>query len=162
MKRSALFSILFAAFLCSVSAAEGPFGLGVVFGEPTGVSIAYRLGKTNTLQGTLAWDLTSPGGITFAGDYLFLFDRTMKIDKSWIPLYAGFGAKVTILVGGGKYPVSDFPLGVTARVPLGVRWPFADMPLEAFLELVPGFRFIPDTAFDFGAGIGLRWYFTKK
>ncbi|MFA6507735.1 MAG: hypothetical protein WCT14_16660 [Treponemataceae bacterium] len=162
MKRLCMLFVCACVSLATVFAAEGPFGIGIVFGEPTGVSFAYRLGSKNTLQGTLAWDLTSPGGFTVAGDYLFLFDKTLKIEKTWIPLYAGIGAKLTVLMGGGKYGDVDSPIGICARVPLGVRWLFIDVPLEAFLEIVPGFRFIPDTAFDFGAGIGLRWYFKGK
>lgn len=148
-------SLVLSAAACG---AEGPFGVGIVVGEPTGISLAYRPGGARMLQGAAAWDLTSPGGLTFTGDYLFLFDKSLKLERRAIPLYVGVGGKLSLLVGGSE----EIPLGLGFRVPLGVRWPFDSTPLEAFLELVPGLRLIPDTAFDAGAGLGLRWYFKRK
>lgn len=161
MKRI-LFSACLALSLALPAFAEsGPFGLGLVIGEPTGISASYRLGKAAMLQGTAAWDLTAPGGITFASDYLFLFDKALKIEKTAIPLYIGFGAKLAILMGDGRSGGDDAPVVIAARVPLGVRWLFDELPLEAFLELTPGIRLFPETAFDSGGGIGLRWYFAR-
>jgi len=140
-------------------AKEGPLGVGVILGDPSGISLGYKLDADASLQAALAWDLISPGGFTLTGDYIFHFDRMFKVKKVFIPLYAGIGAKLTMLVGTGRYDSSASTIGLAARIPLGIRWEFADLPLEAFLELVPGLRLFPDTSFDAGMGLGIRWYF---
>ena len=162
MKRVFFSACLACALAIPLFAEAGPFGLGLVVGEPTGLSASLRLNKAAMLQGTAAWDLTSPGGITLAADYLFLFDDAFRIEKTAIPLYIGFGAKLVILMGDGRYGDDDSAIGIAARIPMGIRWLFDDLPLEAFLELSPGVRLFPETAFDAGGGIGLRWYFERK
>lgn len=151
------FSCVFAAF-----AAGNRIGAGIVVGEPTGVSIAYLLDMDNTVQGSAAWDLTSPGGFTLTADYLFLFDKPLRIEKYRIPLYAGVGGKFVSLVGDGSFGDSDGKVSLGARFPVGARWLFPDTPLEAFLELAPCLRLIPDTALELGGGLGIRWYFDIK
>jgi len=141
------------------SAQEGTFGAGIILGDPSGISLGYKLDADASLQAALAWDLISPGGFTLTGDYVFHFDRIFKVKSVLIPLYAGVGAKFTILMGEGMYDSSASTIGLAARIPLGMRWEFVDLPLEAFLELVPGLRLFPDTTFDAGMGLGIRWYF---
>lgn len=143
----------------AVFAENGPWGLGLVIGEPTGVSAAYRLDKDHEIQGLLAWKLTSPGGVTAAADYLFLFSDLVKIDGITVPVYAGVGAKTMILTGDDRFSGSDSAFALGLRLPVGVRWEFKEVPLEAFLEIVPGMLLLPGTYFDIGAGIGVRWYF---
>ncbi len=143
-----------------VLAKEGPLGAGLIVGDPSGISLGYKLDTDTSLQAALAWDLISPGGLTLTGDYIFHFDRIFKIKSVFIPLYSGVGAKFTILVGTGRYDSSASTIGLAARIPLGIRWEFSDLPVEAFLELVPGLRLFPDTTFDdVGMGLGVRWYF---
>ena len=162
MKR--LFVPLFVSVLClySVAAADGRFGAGLVVGEPTGLSVEYRLDRDNSVQGSAAWDLTSPGGFTLTGDYLFLFAKPLRIEKIRFPLYAGIGGKFVALAGDGSFGDSDGKISLGARVPLGARWIFDGVPLEAFLEIAPCLRLFPNTEFEFGGGLGLRWYFKEK
>jgi hypothetical protein len=162
MKRFCI--ILSASLFClaSATAADGRLGVGVVVGEPTGVSVEYRLDKDNSVQGSAAWDLTSPGGFTLTGDYLFLLAKPFKVEKYRFPLYAGIGGKLVALAGDGSFGDSDGKLSLGARVPLGARWQFDGMPLEAFLEIAPCLRLVPNTAFELGGGLGLRWYFDVK
>lgn len=156
--RLVLFSLF--AFVSPLLFADGgPLGLGLVVGEPTGISAAYRLDKTQSVQALLAWKLTSPGGVLVAADYLFHFDDLLEFEGVRIPLYAGAGAKVAILTGDAHYKDSDSAFGLGVRIPLGVRWEFKQVPVEAFLELVPGMLLLPGTIPDIGAGIGARWYF---
>lgn len=161
MKRKASVLSCF-LFLALSLPAEGSFGLGLVVGEPTGVSAAWKIGHGTRLQGTLAWDLTDPGGLTAAADYLFLMDDLLKIERTAIPLYAGFGAKLQVVSGSASDKSDGFPLSLVARFPFGARWPFSELPLEAFIELAPGLALLPETAFDIGGGIGLRWFFEPR
>lgn len=161
MRRIRLILLCVSLSVASAYAADrgGPLGLGVVIGEPTGVSAAYRLADSQSLQGLLAWKLTSPGGVLVAADYLFHFDDLLVIQKVHIPLYVGAGLKVAFLTGSDRFKDSDSTFGLGLRIPLGVRWEFKRLPVEAFLEFVPGMLILPGTIPDFGAGIGARWYF---
>jgi hypothetical protein len=42
---------------------------------------------------------------------------------------------------------------------VGLSYEFDGAPLDVFLEVVPTLDLIPGTAFDLGAGLGLRYYF---
>jgi len=160
MKRIVAGFVLVLSVGCLPSfAKEGPCGAGIILGDPSGISLGYKLDADSSLQAALAWDLISPGGFTLTGDYIFHFDRIFKVKSTFIPLYTGIGAKLTILAGTGRFDSSASTIGLAARIPLGIRWEFPDLPLEAFLELVPGLRLFPDTTFDAGMGLGIRWYF---
>jgi hypothetical protein len=69
---------------------------------------------------------------------------------------------LTFLAGDGSFGDGDGKVGFGVRVPLGARWVFRGTPLEAFVELVPGLRLFPDTSFDFGGGLGIRWFLDVK
>ena len=157
--------------------AEGGFALGLIAGNPAGITAAYDFwrppngedtvgkaaaGPAAALQGSLAWDLTSPGGIVATGDWLFIFDRYFRIGDSPVPLYAGIGGQATLLAGSGRYGTSDADFGLSVRLPLGLRWNFGEPPLEAFAEFVPGLLLYPGVKWEPGAGLGLRWRFRPK
>lgn len=132
---------------------KGPVGVGLVLGNPSGLSVAWRLDEINTIQAAFAWSIMDNPGVSATADYLFHFDDVLTIDKVTIPLYAGIGAKLDLPL------VEDTIFGLGLRIPLGARWLFTDIPLEIFLEIAPGMRFIPKSAFDLGFGFGARWYF---
>ena len=50
-------------------------------------------------------------------------------------------------------------VGLGIRGVIGVNYLFSDIPLDAFLELVPVFDVTPGTGFGFNGGIGLRYFF---
>jgi len=45
------------------------------------------------------------------------------------------------------------------RFPLGLAYMFRKVPLDLFLELSPSLIIFPGTAFDAGAGLGIRYWF---
>lgn len=152
--------LLFAAFCImillpiSISAKEkGPVGVGLVVGSPSGLSLAWRMDDINTIQAAFAWSFMNNPGVSATADYLFHFDDVLTIDKITIPLYAGLGVKLDLPL------VENTIFGLGLRIPLGARWVFTEVPLELFLEIAPGMRFIPESAFDFGFCFGGRWYF---
>lgn len=59
--------------------------------------------------------------------------------------------------GHGHDDEGDLRLGV--RIPLGIAWHPRKVPIDVFLELVPGLVVIPATALDFDFALGARFYF---
>jgi len=141
------------------------FSIGLASGNQTGLWLEYGFAHRFGLQGLLAWDLVSPGGPCLSFDALYyLGDDPSSLSafpaRTFNP-YLGLGIKATYLVGDGLYGLSDSRTGLTVRLPLGLRWGLAYSRFEAILELSPGLRVYPESAFDLDAAIGLRYRLTS-
>lgn len=120
-------------------------GLGVILGEPTGLSAKMWLGTNTAVDGAAAWSFGDNGGIHLHADYLFHKNDLL----SFASFYYGLGAKVVI--------INDLHLGV--RIPLGLVHQLENAPIDIFLEIVPGLNLIPSTGFGVNGGLGARYYF---
>jgi hypothetical protein len=152
MRRTSIFAaatIVICMITFTASAQERKFGLGIVLGEPTGVSAKLWLGQTSAMDGVVAWSFANNPSFTFHADYLFHFFEVFSVKEGRLPLYVGIGGAISIA------PEPDF--GV--RIPFGVSYLFDTVPLDVFLEAAPIFLFFPATTFDFSGGIGVRFYF---
>jgi len=147
MKKTIIITLL-AVFTLSISAQESGIGAGLIIGEPTGFSAKSWLSSVDALDAGVAWSMTN-GWFHVHADYLRHFFNVIPVESGKLPLYAGIGARI----GFG----SDIVIG--ARIPLGINYLFADYPLDIFLEVVPGILITPDTKFDMGGGIGVRYWF---
>jgi len=130
----------------TASTGKGGFGLGIIVGNPTGVSFKKWVGANKAIDGAAAWKFSGDGYLQVHAD--LLFHNFKWIDARW-PVYYGVGA----VIGIGD----DFLLG--ARVPIGISHLFESAPFDVFLEVVPRLDLIPDTDFDLDAAIGFRYYF---
>ncbi len=128
----------------SLNVLEAKTGIGIIVGEPTGISI--RIDNFPILG--IAWSVFD-NYFHFHCDYWL---GNKKLDRSLYG-YFGLGVKVT---GNEKGANDNLQLG--ARVPFGLRY-FVAPRVELFAEVVPGMRVIPDTGFDIDGGIGVRFYF---
>ena len=140
--------ILFAAvasLVPSAASAEGPFGLGIILGEPTGISAKAWMGDETAIDAAAAWSFT---------DYLFHFFSRLDVDRGSLPLYVGIGGRVKF-----KDNADDL-IGV--RIPLGASYLFADAPIDIFLEVVPLMDLAPKTKFRLNAALGFRYFFGSK
>jgi hypothetical protein len=135
-----------------------PFGLGVVVGDPTGLSAKLYLGgTTNAVDFALAFDTAG-----IYDDYVY-FHATYL----WHPsvLASGSGAEVPWHVGVGGFAASDRwdnrgeddVLGV--RVPIGIDVNLESVPLQFFGDLGLRLALLPGTDVDFDVGVGARFYF---
>ncbi len=152
-----IFSIL--GFQSMASAKD--WGLGIVLGDPSALSAKYWTESTRALDFGLGWDSASQ--LYFFSDYLFHFPGgldQMRIPARLIP-YVGVGALIKIYSDSvrKRNDNNDSNLRLVARIPLGVEWMVQKFPLGVFGEIVPGLRISPSTTSDFGAGIGIRFYF---
>ncbi|WP_020526530.1 hypothetical protein [Flexithrix dorotheae] len=142
--------LLLAILLKSSAFAQKPgLGLGVMIGEPTGISFKKWTGGSSAIGGGVAWSFYGEGSLHIHVDYLKHFMNTVSVTKGQLPLYIGLGGKINF--------ASETQLGV--RVPFGANYIFDDAPFDVFMEVVPILNLAPATDFDLGAALGARFYF---
>jgi len=163
MKRSFYTAITFFLFFAAgVFAQERPFGLGVILGEPTGISAKLWVSHATAFDFGLGWSVGGDrindynggydGGsrVHFHMDYLWhWFDAIHSSER--FPLYTGIGGQIN---SGAGYSSSVAIRGVG-----GIAWMPRQTPIDIFLEIVPCFQVAPSTGFGIDAGIGIRYFF---
>jgi hypothetical protein len=143
-----LFLMFISGLSLCVSAQNKGLGLGIIVGEPTGLSAKIWTTEHSALDAAMAWSFVGNGFLRLHSD-LLIHRHLIEVDKGSLPVYFGLGAKLGF--------ASDLELGI--RFPLGLAYHFESTPFEAFLEVVPIFRLIPQTAIAMDGGIGIRYYF---
>lgn len=133
------------------SFAEGQNGLGIVFGDPSGVTFQHKVNAQQFADFYFAYTWDSEW--VFMGDYKFRLNGLFNESTPLVP-YAGIGAFFKI---EDKKHHDDVALGV--RIPLGAEWRIQNSPIVVFGELVPALRLIKSTDGDFQAGLGARYFF---
>lgn len=147
MKKLVLVLYFVAAFFHAHTQDTG-FGLGIIVGAPTGLSAKLWTTEYSAIDAALAWSFAGSGFLSLHSDLLF-HKYLIDVDQGSLPVYFGGGAKLVF--------ASNLEFGI--RIPLGMAYQFESVPVEAFFELVPVFKLIPETAIDMDAGIGVRYYF---
>ena len=152
MKRTILFIITLIFGLTNFSFTQNKgFGLGVIIGEPSGVSAKSWMTSTTAVDAAIAWSFVDNGALHIHADYLIHNFQLISIDvKGKLPIYYGIGARI-------KFGNDDTRLAV--RIPVGIDYMFGDAPVDIFLEVVPMLELIPKTKFQFNAALGARYFF---
>jgi len=150
MARLVLVSVLTTVLFCGHTVAkERGFGLGVIVGEPTGLSGKWWIEDSAAVDAAAAWSFGEKSAVHLHADYLFHSFSLLKVEKGRLPVYFGIGGRI-------KFE-SNSKVGV--RIPVGVDYIFTGAPLDIFLELVPLLDLVPNTKFLFNGGIGVRYFF---
>ena len=142
MFRSIVFLVLIAVIFCSTAAAQDSgFGVGVILGEPTGLSGKLWLGGGAAIDGAAAWSFNKNGNLHLHADYLLhsLGDK--------IGLYYGLGVRAKL--------EDDRRVGI--RFPLGIAY-LTESSLDIFLEAAPLLDLAPSTDFRLNVAIGFRYF----
>lgn len=148
-RSSVLLAVAIAAMPAVAYADGGPFGLGIILGQPTGITGEYRLGDHNAIDGAIGLDvINNSHTIYIHADYLFVLGNLIGGGDVGLEPYLGPGAWIT---------ANGFSLGV--RVPFGLSLDFHRAPLQLFGEVVPGLRLVHDAHLGIGGAIGFRYYF---
>ncbi len=145
------------------NAQERKFGLGVIIGEPTGISAKLWTSNNNAFAFGLGWSM---GGDRFGrwhdGYYKGGSRVHIHMDYLWhafgvihsterFPLYYGIGGRIN---SGAGYNSS-----VAVRGVFGIAWLPRETPIDIFLELVPSLQLTSSTGFGIDASLGSRYYF---
>jgi hypothetical protein len=147
--------VVFAVLIAIVAAAGpvGALGLGVILGEPTGLSFKQWIVGGNAIGGAAAWSFEDESAFHVHVDYLYHRPGPAQIDaedEGRLLWYFGIGGRL-------KAEEDDSRIGV--RVPLGVDYVFSGAPLDIFLEVAPLLDLAPGTDFRLHGGFGIRYYF---
>ena len=145
-RRVVLFILVIA--VCAAVPAVGQTSVGVILGEPTGLSAKQWLGANDALDLAVAWSFVNTGSFYVHVDYQHHLDD-LDIDEGDLLWFVGIGGRIHI--------AQDLRLG--ARVPVGLFYLFAEIPIELFLEIAPGLDLFPAIGFDMAGGIGARYRF---
>ncbi len=145
-----LLSTLIILSSSSLLAQDKGFGLGIIIGEPTGISGKLWLAGDNALDMAAAWSFKGSGSVLLQADYVWHTFNLINVSSGKLPLYFGIGGRV-ILGSNDTY--------IGARVPVGLDYMFSGTPLDIFVEIVPILDLSPSTDFDIGGGLGIRFWF---
>jgi len=143
--------VLIALFCTPAPAEGGPFGLGIILGEPTGISGKFHISTRNAIDGAVAWSLQEDNDLHLHGDYLYHNYSWISVETGELPVYFGIGGRIKIREN------HDDEVGI--RFPIGLDYIFEEAPFDAFVEVVPVMNLAPDTEFDLNAAIGGRFFF---
>lgn len=157
MKKLIFLAILFVAISANLSKAQSThgFGLGVIVGEPTGVSFKGWLDNKSAIDGAVAWSFLNNGSFHVHADYL----RHVNIDQTssgQFNFHYGIGGRIKAKNNNNNNS-DDARFGV--RIPLGLDYNFSTEPIELFLEVAPVVDFTPKTDASFNGALGVRFYF---
>lgn len=153
MKRLIVIVALLAFCLAADTMANprGPFGLGIIIGEPTGIDGKYFLNEENAIEGAVAWSLSGNNEVHIQADYLYHFYDWIKVKKGLLPVFLGVGGRIAFRDN------ADDKFGI--RIPVGLSYEFAEGMFDVFGELVPVLELAPDTDFELEGAIGIRIWF---
>lgn len=118
--------------------------LGIILGEPTGISLKMWQSDNTAYDAGFAWSFSGQGSIHVHADYLR--HNWLDINEGDLALYYGLGARLLIR--------DDPKIGV--RVPIGMQYMIPNSRLSVFFEVAPLMDLIPDTSFEVNGGLGLR------
>lgn len=155
------------AFFIPLSSEAQPrpkdFGFGIMFGEPTGLSLKGALGGNNYWDAGLgaSWF----GRIRIHADYLWAAN---VFNSSKAGMYFGLGGAIGFGRGGGVlyrggggewyYYESENAIAIGARASVGVNFMPFSAPVELFAELAPIIGLTPTTGLGWDSSIGVRYY----
>ena len=145
------------------NAQQRTFGLGLIIGEPTGISAKLWTSSINAFDFGLGWSM---GGDWIGNNYYGYHNRGSRIhfhmDYLWhsydairsserFPLYYGIGGRIN--------SGADYNSSLAVRGVFGIAWLPHNTPIDVFLELVPSLQLTSTTGFGIDAGFGARYFF---
>ena len=147
MKRIALLTLLTIVPIMLMSST----GIGIIIGEPTGISAKFWTSDNNAFDAALAYSFSDKDHLYLHINYLH--HNVSQLDNVGIPWYWGIGGNV-------RYnEKANDEVKLAARVPIGLNYMLESMPSEAFIEVSPALDVVPKVGFSMGAAIGFRFYF---
>ena len=144
-------TILVSAGSSWAGSSHSGFGLGLMAGEPSGLSAKLWSSEKTAFDFGLAWSSKNDATMAIHADYVWhRFDK-IDVDQGALPFYYGIGVRFR-----GNDVADDF-IGV--RFPLGLDYLFANSAFDVFIEVAPVLDLTPDTDIDINAALGGRFFF---
>lgn len=157
-------AVLIAISLCaclSTASARERLGIGLIAGEPSGLSMKWWFSELTAIDLAAAWSFSENDSFQLHADYL-VHDYTIATHPKWrgkTPVYYGGGLRIKERDDRGNSRRNNDETLVGIRVPVGISYLFPESPVDLFAEFVPTMDVAPRTRLDIGAAIGIRYYF---
>jgi hypothetical protein len=140
---------------------KGSIGLGIILGEPTGITARLYLTDDQAIQAAVGSAFFG-GGLQVHADYVFHPYILQTRDAFVIATYIGPGARVIQYLDGRDDANDQGYLAIGARAVAGLLFDF-QIPLDAFVEVAGvleyGFADGKGIGAALNAGAGARYYF---
>lgn len=150
LKRLLIISFICITFSISNSYSQNKsFGVGIILGEPTGLSGKYWTSGINAIDFGLGYSFEKNSNFHLHGNYLFHIDGVTKTSER-ISVYYGPGIRLKLR------DENKSRLGV--RGVLGGFWIPRGSSIDIFVEIAPVMDLIPSTNFNIDGGIGIRYF----
>lgn len=151
MRRVLIIAIVLTIGSASFAVAAQPknVSVGVILGQPTGLSAKLWLNQTSAIDVAAAWNFLPVGSVYVQADYLYHIYHLFGVKKGKLPLYFGVG---------GTFSLQPTPT-IGLRVPVGVEYLLPNAPIDLFLEVGVGISLYPATQFQGSGGLGIRYTF---
>src|SRR5262249_26957471 len=150
MKRSIIACGIVLICSSQARAEGGPFGLGLVVGTPTGLSLEYKLSSHTAIDGAVGIDLFVDRHLYVQGDFLFLFGDLLGGGDVGLTPYLGIGAFVADFGNRGA--------GFGVRGPFGLALDFRRAPLQIYGEFSLNLQLVRDAHLYVGGALGFRYF----
>jgi hypothetical protein len=125
-------------------------GVGIIIGEPTGLSGKFWTSEKNAVDIGVAWSFVHEGSFHLHADYLWHSFNVFKTNQP-IALYYGVG---------GRMKASRYHGGnLGFRGTIGLDYFVAEAPFDIFIEAAPIMDLTPSTELEFNGGLGFRYFF---
>lgn len=124
-------------------------GIGLMLGEPSGISVKYWTTGVTAFNVGVAWSLSGRGDSEALHTHADFLWHAWFADPQNLAFYYGLGGRVIF--------ATDARAGV--RVPFGLNYVFETIPFDLFVEAVPILDLTPDVAFAGNGAVGIRYYF---
>lgn len=149
MRVARLVVLLAVLWSAPARAESGAFGLGLILGQPTGITGAYELSDRTAIDAAL--------GLALFDDR----DFYVHVEFLWyLPtLLGGDGVELSAYLGIGGFFVTHNDPVIGARAPFGLSLDFSAAPLQIFLEASVLLAVVPDFDGDVRGALGFRYYF---
>jgi len=140
------------------------FGIGGMLGAPSGLSMKYYFSPKHALDVGVGVGFWGGAALYTHVDYKFhiMLTQASAFD---LPFYFGVGAKLSLWFTDhphsywGDNRARDGRLGFGVRVPVGIAFNLNKLPLDIFVEVVPGVGLFPGIGAFVDGAVGVRYYF---
>jgi len=149
MRVARLVLLLVVLWSVPARAEGGSFGLGLILGQPTGVTGAFELSDHTAIDAAVGFGWVRDRDFYVHVEFDYFLPTLVKGGSAELSAYLG--------IGGFFFAHSDPGFG--ARAPFGLSVDFTSVPLQIFGEASLLLLLTPASDLDVRGAIGFRYYF---